>query len=75
MKESNASKIRRLRLRIKELEAEVDGIKQDRKKFRDHFSRRFRWWIELVGKNSNPNKAWLIEDDAKFLKEVDWWIW
>lgn len=61
---------KRLRERIKNLEQENDKLQKDRNKFRSHFERRFKWWIELLGKQSSPNLPWLIEDDAKFLKDI-----
>ena len=66
---------RRLKERVKELEAELDEIRRDRQKFRDHFVSRFRWWIELLGKDTSPKVSWLVEDDAKWLRNLKWWSW
>ncbi len=66
---------KRLRERIKELEKENQEVSEDRDLFRDHFARRFRWWIELVGKQKTPNMAWLIEADAKEMRAMKWWSW
>lgn len=64
-----------LRERLKELECERDEMESDRVILRNHFSRRFRWWIELQGKGERPSLAWLIEDDAKTLANLKWWSW
>lgn len=66
---------KRLRERIQALESQLEEIKQDREMFRDHFATRFRWWIKLLGEQSKPNLAWVIEDDAKYLRRMQWWGW
>lgn len=66
---------KRLRERIKELEKQLETVEADRAKFREHFSRRFRWWIELAGKGQHPSVAWLIEADAKELYSLGYWWW
>lgn len=66
---------RRLRERIAQLETELKEVQQDREIFREHFATRFRWWIKLVGEQTKPNLAWLIEDDAKYLRRMQWWGW
>lgn len=66
---------RGLRDRIKDLEARNQELIQDRTRFRDHFSRRFRWWIALLGSQKTPSLAYLIEDDAKVLRGCEWWSW
>lgn len=66
---------KRLRERIKYLEAYQAELESDRELFRDHFARRFRWWIELLGKHSSPNIKWLIEYDAKEMRKMKWWSW
>ena len=66
---------KRLRERLKALEQELNENKHDLARFQDHFKKRFRWWVKLVGDKSAPSLAWLIEDDAKFLRSVKefWW--
>lgn len=66
---------KRLRERVKELEKELEEIKQDRILFRDHFINRFKWWIKLIGEQTGPSLPWLIEDDAKWLRKFKWWYW
>ena len=66
---------KRLRDRINELEKSHDEAVADRDLFRDHFARRFRWWIELLGKNEKPSLPWLIEADAKQMQSMKWWRW
>ncbi len=66
---------KRLRERIAYLEVANRELEADRNLFRDHFARRFRWWIELLGKNETPKLAWLIEADAKEMRAMQWWSW
>lgn len=66
---------KRLRLRIKDLESEVEKLKNDRQKFRDHFERRFKWWLSLLGEGKHPVMSWLVEDEAKFMAGVERWYW
>ncbi len=70
---------RQLRMRLKDAEKRLEETRQElseeREKFREHFTTRFRWWIELVGKGQSPSAAWLIEADAKFLTRVKPWCW
>lgn len=66
---------KRLRERIKQLEAELQETRDDRQLFRDHFARRFRWWIELIGSQSTPSLPWLIEQDAKEMRHMKYWCW
>lgn len=66
---------RRLRYHIKALEKEKADLEKDRQKFRNHFARRFRWWIELLGKQTAPSVSWLVEADAKELAAFEWWSW
>ena len=66
---------KRLRDRIDELEAELKWKSEELEVFRNHFSKRFRWWIELLSKNTSPNLGWMIEDDAKVLHKLKSWWW
>ena len=66
---------RRLRERIKALEQQNHELTHDRELFRDHFSRRFKWWIQLMGDSKTPSLSWLIEADAKELRNFTWWSW
>ncbi|MGL5936229.1 MAG: hypothetical protein ACRCZI_11485 [Cetobacterium sp.] len=66
---------KKLRERVQELEKELDEVKQDREEFRDHFAKRFKWWLELIGKQQAPPMTWLIESDAKWLRRFQWWQW
>jgi len=66
---------KRLRERIKRLEREKSEVEGDRDLFREHFARRFRWWIKLLGEQSGPDLKWLIEDDAKEMRNMKWWSW
>ena len=64
-----------LRDRIKTLEKQNAALEADRQKFRQHFIRRFKWWLQLLGDSKTPNMAWLVEDDAKELQNFESWWW
>ena len=66
---------RKLKKRVRELEQELDQVRADREIFREHFMRRFRWWVELMGKGEQPNLAWLVENDGRTLNRLKWWPW
>ena len=66
---------RQLRDRIKAMEAIIKQKDEDLEKYRRHFTGRFRWWIELLGKGQTPSLPWLIENDAKVLHGVKSWWW
>lgn len=72
---SQLKEIKQLKEKIKHLEKEKDEILQDRVKFRNHFQKRLRWWIELLGENKTPELKGLIESEAKFLNSVEHWYW
>lgn len=61
--------------RIEELHKDLSEIRTDRNTFREHFIKRMRWWIELMGQSKHPNMPWLVEDDAKWLQRFTWWSW
>jgi hypothetical protein len=65
----------RLRERIKVLETQKAEVEADREVLRNHFAKRFRWWIKLLGEGKAPSLSWLIEDDAKAIKDFQWWHW
>lgn len=64
-----------LRARIKMLENQNAALEADRQKFREHFIKRFKWWIQLLGDSKTPSMTWLIEDDAKQLRRFESWWW
>lgn len=66
---------KQLRERIKELEEQNAELESDRAIFRNHFAERFRWWIKLLGESKTPNLRWLIEDDAKAMRNMQLWSW
>lgn len=72
MNKNKDKEIKELKLYIKELNQEINELHIDREKYRAHFIRRFRWWIKLQSEGSTPNLAWLIEDDAKQLRNFKW---
>ncbi|TKB81929.1 MAG: hypothetical protein E8D44_13215 [Nitrospira sp.] len=70
----------RARLRAKEAElltlrTDLDDVRQDRNELREHFKQRFQWWIKLLGEKGQPNMAWLVEQDALWLRRFQWWPW
>lgn len=75
-------KERELRDEIKNLKAELRvktnelyDIREDRRKFREHFELRFKLWIKLLGEKRSPNMEWLVEDDARWLARFQTWFW
>ena len=67
---------KRLREKIVELERQISEKDKDLAEYHRHFQKRFRWWIELLGKGGTPSLPWLIEDDAKLFHRVkSWWWW
>jgi hypothetical protein len=66
---------KRLRERIKILDEENKKLRDDRQKFRNHFENRFRFWLKLLGEQSSPSVASLVESDAKFMANVERWYW
>jgi len=69
------TKLDRLQARIDELVKENTELRQDRTLFREHFQSRFQWWISLMKEGKTPNMAWLIENDAKWLQRLAYWVW
>lgn len=65
----------RLVARIAQLEKENMELVNDRALFREHFQQRFQWWTKLLKEGSNPNLAWVIESDAKWLQRFKYWVW
>jgi predicted nuclease with TOPRIM domain len=66
---------KKLRERIKQLEAEKQALEEDRRKFREHFENRFRWWLKLLGEGKTPSVSFLIESDAKVMATFVRWFW
>ena len=66
---------RRLRIKIKFLEQELEKTQEDRQKFRDYFSQKLKYFINLTGKNEYALSASMIENLAKFFQTVKWFSW
>jgi len=66
---------KRLRIRIECLENEAKEITLDRQQYRDYFSNKLRWFIELQGKGTTAATAYMIEDLAKLLQRTQWFNW
>ena len=60
---------------VERLEAKIRVLENERRIYQEHFARRFKWWIELIGKNTTPSLPWLIEHDAKFMQTVTHFSW
>jgi len=58
-----------------QFEKKIRQLENEQCLYQEHFARRFKWWIELIGKNSTPSLPWLIEQDAKFLQSVTQFTW
>lgn len=57
---------------------EYESVFEDRKKYQQHFTKRFRWFIELLGKGQGPRLGeddGVIARDAKFLQTVEYFSW
>ncbi len=66
---------RRLRDRIKFLEEDRKEVYEDRQKFRDYFSTKLKWFIDLQGKGSVAHSGSMIENLAKLLQRVQRFSW
>ena len=71
----NSSKIAKYMQDYQALNRVNDELHADRNKFRDHFTRRFKWYIELLGNNKYPTMTWLVTEEAKFLSTVKPFSW
>lgn len=66
---------KRLRERIKSLEAELQEVKEDRDGFRTSYINLLRTTIRLHGENKYWNMASLIETLAKGIASRNYWYW
>lgn len=66
---------KRLRQKIKDLEAELKEVEEDREKFREDFIRNFKEAIRLLGKGCSWSSSDLIERMSKQLRNYKWWYW
>jgi hypothetical protein len=66
---------KRLRERLKDVEAELEVVIADRNKFREEFARLFRSAIDCHGRNRHFAMDSYIETGAKFLATVQRWWW
>lgn len=70
-----SQKIRELKQEIADLRKELEEVRSDRQRFRDHFSARFKWWLELLANGNTPNMEWLVKNDSQWLQNFKWWSW
>lgn len=75
MPKSLTQKLKDAKEEIKYLQSEIEDLKKDREKFRDHFADRMKWYIKLLGEQKNPSMSWLVEAESKFLATVQRWYW
>jgi hypothetical protein len=75
MARSLTRKNQELREKVKKLEADLEKIKSDREKFRDYFTGKLKWFVELHGENKAPSMAWLIQDMGRLMNRVENWYW
>lgn len=66
---------KRLRERIKELEARLIEVKEDRQGFRDSYAHLIREAIRIHGEGKYWNMSNLIERLAKDIGKRNWWMW
>jgi len=77
---SETKKALHRQMRYRKIEEErlndkIRKLENERRLYQEHFARRFKWWIELSRKNTTPDLAWLIEQDAKVLQTVTQFTW
>ncbi len=65
----------KLRSEIKHLQAELASCREDRQKFRDYFSVKLRYFINLLADKQYASSAGMVEDLAKLLQRVKWFSW
>lgn len=75
MPKSVTQKLREAKDEIKVLRSEIEDLKKDREKFRNHFVERMKWYIKLLGEQKTPNMSYLVEIESKFLATVQRWFW
>jgi hypothetical protein len=66
---------KRLRERIKDLEAKLSTVEADRQGFRDAITRNIREAIRIHGEGKYWNMASLIETLAKQIAQRERWYW
>lgn len=66
---------KRLRERIKTLEAELQDVKQDRDGFRDTMAYLIKEAIRIHGNGNHWAMSSLIETLAKQIQKRKWWHW
>lgn len=66
---------RQLRERLKAAQAEIEIIKADRQRYRDYFTTKYKWFLELHGNGSTANTAFMVLDLAQFFSRVGPFYW
>lgn len=66
---------KRLRERLKAAEKELSEVKADRERYRNFFKAKFKWFLEIHGKNQTANTEYMVQQFAEFFTRVDsfWW--
>lgn len=66
---------RKLRARIKELETELQQVKEDREKFRADLVANLKSAIKIHGESKFWTMPSLIETFAKQIQKKEYWYW
>jgi hypothetical protein len=74
-KKATHAQMRYRRLAEVRLNQEIHKLRDEQKKYQEHFARRFKWWIKLMGDSHTPDLPWLVEQDAKFMQTVAPFTW
>ena len=75
MAKSLTAQIKYLKEQNRQLERQLQEVKDDRQKLRDYWAKKMKWFIELHGKQQTPSTAFLIEDMSKLFSRVEYWWW
>jgi molecular chaperone GrpE (heat shock protein) len=67
--------IARLKRELKELRERVEKVNEDRERYRNWFTGKLKWFLQLLGENKTPEMKFLIEDMSKLLSKCDRFYW
>lgn len=66
---------KRLREKIKSLEAELHKVKEDRHKYRHYFVQNFRCSVDLLGKNETWNMIYVVKTLSEQMTKFESFYW
>ena len=75
MKKLLSKQILDLKIQISDLKKKLAETEEDRRKFREYFSGKLKWFVELYGSQKVPSMDALIQDMVKFFQRVKWFYW